>query len=197
MMSIQFDFSQLQRAAEKVGARADQIPYALSLALNEAADVTRKVLITETWPRHVTVRNRSFMQASLTTRGARANKSMLSVEIYDRLNRGNLVMQEKGCVRQAKGGSMAIPITGVIKRGARGVPQSQRPKNLKGAFRKGDVILQRMGGKSKKVRVVYALKKTTRIPARVPFHRDFATSMERELRVAIPMAVKKAMATAR
>lgn len=196
MLSIKFDFSQLEAAARSVNARADQIPYALSLALNEAADKTRRLLIEQTWPRHVIVRNKSFMQASLTTKNARATKSMLSVEIYDRLNRGNLVLQERGGTRVAKKGSMAIPIA--IKRGARGVPAGQRPRVLKDSFRKGDVILQRVGGKkSKRLRVAYALKKSTPVKPRVPFHRDFAKSMEQELRVAIPMAVRKAMRTAR
>lgn len=193
MLKVEFDYAELEQMAVRIGAAVDQIPYALSLAMNRSADVTRNLLIQNTWPQHVQQRNQSFIAASLTTRGARATKQSMSVEIYDKLDRGNLQMQAKGGTRAPHGGSnLAVPVS-TVKRTTRGVPARLRPKNLPTAVRKGDALY----GKDKKGRLtlLYILKPTTKIPKRVPFYEDYAASMERELRRTIPMAVAKAMAT--
>jgi len=193
MIKIEFDFAQLNEVAQGIGAAADQVPYALALALNRSADVTRNLLIKQTWPQHVQQRNRSFIAASLTTRDARANKSSLSVEIYDKLDRGNLQMQAKGGTRTPHGGSnLAVPISGIPKT-SRGVPSRLRPKNMPTAVRKGDALYAR--DKKGRLRLLYVLKPATKIPKRVPFYQDFAASMRRELTRTIPLAVAKAMQT--
>lgn len=193
MFKIELDFTELEQAAIKIGAAADQVPYALSLAMNRAADVTRNLLITSTWPQHVQQRNNSFIAASLTTRDARASKGSLSVEIYDKLQRGNLVMQSKGGTRAPQGGSnLAVPASN-INRTSRGVPTRLRPKNMPTAVRKGDVLYAK--DKKGRLTLLYVLKPATTIPKRVPFYEDYANSMSRELVRTIPMAVEKAMAT--
>jgi hypothetical protein len=111
MIKVEFDFNELGKYASSLGARADQIPYALALAMNRSADVTRNFLIKQTWPTHVTQRNASFIAASLTTRQARASKQSLAVEIYDKLDHGNLMLQSKGGVRQPKGGGNIAVLT--------------------------------------------------------------------------------------
>ena len=195
MFKIEFDYSELEAAAIRIGASADQVPYALSLALNRAADVTRNLLIKTTWPQHVHQRNASFIAASLTTKDSRASKGSLAVELYDKLQRGNLVMQSKGGTRSPQGGSnLAVPASSVPK-GARGVPSRLRPKNMPTALRKGDVLYAR--DKKGKLTLLYVLKHQTKIPKRVPFYEDYAMSMSRELVRTIPMAVEKAMATRR
>jgi hypothetical protein len=196
MIKIEFDYKQLEQYALSLNARVDQIPFALALALNRSADVTRNFLIKQTWPTHVVQRNASFIAASLTTRNARADKRSLSVEIYDKLDRGNLQKQAKGGTRTPKGGGhLAVPVS-TIKRTSRGVPSNLRPKNLSTkAFKIRDMLYTR--DKKGKLRLLYALKTSTRIPKRVPFYEDFAASMERELRRTIPLAVARAMATAR
>jgi hypothetical protein len=195
MFKIEFDFADLEAAAVRIGASADQIPYALSLALNRAADVTRNLLIRTTWPQHVQQRNASFISASLTTKDSRASKGSLAVELYDKLQRGNLVMQSKGGTRTPQGGSnLAVPASSVPK-GARGVPARLRPKNMPAAFRKGDVLYAR--DKKGRLTLLYVLKHQTKIPKRVPFYEDYAMSMSRELVRTIPMAVERAMATRR
>jgi hypothetical protein len=167
MFKIEFDFADLEAAAVRIGASADQIPYALSLALNRAADVTRNLLIRTTWPQHVQQRNASFISASLTTKDSRASKGSLAVELYDKLQRGNLVMQSKGGTRTPQGGSnLAVPASSVPK-GARGVPARLRPKNMPTAFRKGDVLYAR--DKKGRLTLLYVLKHQTKIPKRVPF----------------------------
>lgn len=196
MFKVEFDYSQLEQVSQRLGASVDQIPYSLALAMNEAADVTRRFLITQTWPQHVTQRNSSFISASLTTKGAKADKYSLAVEIYDKLDRGNLQMQAKGGYRTPVNGSnLAIPVS-TIHRGARGVPARFRPKTLgTKAFKMGDGLYQR--DKKGKLRLLYTLKASTVIPKRVPFYEDFASSMSRELMHSLPKAIERAMSTRR
>jgi hypothetical protein len=193
VMKIAFDFADLEQAAKRIGASAEQVPYALALALNRSAEVTRNLLIKSTWPQHVQQRNKSFIAASLTTRDARASKSSLAVEIYDRLDRGNLQMQAKGGQRTPHGGSnLAVPVSSVPKT-SRGVPSRLRPKNMPTAVRKGDALYAR--DRKGRLRLLYILKPSTKVPKRVPFYEDFAASMRRELQRTIPLAVAKAMQT--
>jgi hypothetical protein len=195
MFKIEFDYDALLRSAQGIEGVAEQLPYALALAMNRSADVTRNLLIRSTWPSHVQQRNASFISASLTTRDARATKGSLAVEIYDRLDRGNLQMQAKGGTRTPHGGSsLAVPSSGVT-RTSRGVPSRLRPKNLSTAVRKGDVLYAK--DRKGRLRLLYVLKPATAIPKRVPFYEDFAASMTRELVRTIPLAVQKAMATRR
>ncbi|MEY9638758.1 hypothetical protein ABIF66_007012 [Bradyrhizobium japonicum] len=195
MFKIEFDYDQLLQQAKSIEGVADQLPYALSLAMNRSADVTRNLLIMSTWPTHVKQRNASFISASLTTRDARASKQSLAVEIYDKLDRGNLQMQAKGGTRSPQGGSnLAVPASNVPKT-SRGVPARLRPKNMQTAVRKGDVLYAK--DKKGRLRLLYVLKHQTKIPKRVPFYEDFAASMSRELERTIQLAVAKAMATRR
>jgi hypothetical protein len=163
--------------------------------MNRSAEVTRSFLIKQTWPGHIQQRNASFIAASLTTKDARASKQSLSVEIYDKLDRGNLQKQALGGTRSPRGGSnLAVPAS-TIRRTSRGVPSRLRPKNLTNAFKlKGLLFVRDKKGKAK---LVYALKPATKIPKRVPFYEDFAASMQRELQRTIPLAVQQAMATRR
>jgi hypothetical protein len=192
---ISFDFAEMIKAAGAVGAATDQIPFALAVALNDAAENTRKVLIQQTWPQHVKQRNASFIAASLTTKGARASRNNITVEIYDRLNRGNIEMQAKGGTRTPRGGSnLAIPVS-TMGRTSRGVPARLRPKNLKAAVRKGESLFAK--DKKGRLRLLYTLKAATKIPKRVPMYEDFEHTMRRDLRANIPRAVARAMSTRR
>jgi hypothetical protein len=195
MIKVEFDFAEVQKFATSLGAAADQIPFATAVALNRAADVTRNFLIKQTWPQHIQQRNSSFIAASLTTRGARADKRSAAVEIYDKLDRGNLQMQALGGVRSPRGGSsLAVPSSKITKT-SRGVPQRLRPKSLVNAIRINDALYTR--DKRGRLKLMYVLKSRTPVPKRVPFYEDFATSMRRELIVALPIAIAKAMATRR
>ena len=198
MFKVEIDFKEVEEAALRIGASADQIPYAIALAMNRAADVTRNLLIRQTWPQAVNQRNSSFIAASLTTKEARATKGSLAVEIYDKLDRGNLLMQGLGGTRApVNRTNLAVPSSRVGK-SSRGVPTALRPRNLPPAttFKKGDVLYAK-NKRSKKLRLLYVLKPATKIPKRVPFYEDYEASMYRELARTIPLAVEKAMATRR
>lgn len=196
-MNLRFDFSDFERVARNMDAFADQIPFALSRAMNDAADDTRTKLIEETWPTHVQARNRSFMRAALTTKGQRATKRKLQVTIYDKLGRGNLSLHSKGGTRQASRGTIAVPSRVVkVRRSGKGVPAGLKPRALPNSFRKGDSIYQRMP-KTKKVkahiRLMYTLKPSVRISPDVPFEADFRSTMQRRVFERFGPRIREAM----
>ena len=196
MLGLSIDYSDVRRVMGNLRIAEDQIPYAMMRALNDATEITRKHLITHTWsPAHgIKPRNASFIAASLTTRGARASKTSLATEIYDRLNRGNLMMHAKGGTRVGRGGSIAVPVSGV-PRGSRGVPERLRPRNLQNSVRIKDAIYTR--NRKGKLQLMYVLKRQAKIPKRVPFFEDYQRVMRDTLGKTIPAAVARAMATAR
>jgi hypothetical protein len=191
---LEIDLSSFERAARNMGGAIDQVPFALANAMNGAAFEARSKLIGDTWPKHVTVRNKSFMRAAL--RVEPANKTHLSVAVVDTLKRGHLKLHAKGGTKQAKG-RLAIPTKRVV-RGSSGVRKSQLPRNLKRAIIKGNLIFQEEGrGKKRKLRLMYALKPSARIRKDVPFYEDFATVMRREVAARFPGAIAKAMRSRR
>src|SRR4051812_11825463 len=120
MIDLELDMSDFQRAAMNMGGAVDQVPFALSVALNEAAQATRRHLVAETWPRSVTVRNSNFMRVALRTEFS--DKRNLTVSIYDSLGRAHLKAHSEGGMKLARG-HLAIP-TSRVRRGASGVIQS-------------------------------------------------------------------------
>jgi len=191
---------ELVRYAQSLGSAIDQVPYAMSLALNTATENVRSYLIGTTWPAGVKVRNPSFIGASLTTKGARATKYDLQTEIYDKLGRGNLKLHATGGARTPKGGGhLAIPSRTLMgMKGPHGVPKRLRPRNIPNdrIVFMGDKIYVR-DGRSKRLQMMYVLKAQTQVPKRVRFYEDFARQMGNELVKALPAAVVKAMATRR
>ncbi len=192
---IRFDFSDFERRAREMDAQIRQLPFAISKAMNEAAKVARRTLIEETWPKHVEVRNRHFMRQALRTKFA--TKHSLRVEVYDQLGRGNLALHAKGGIKKAKSGRLAIP-TKAVRLTARGPATNQKPRNLKRAVVKDNLIFEQVGrGKNARLRLLYKLQPTARQPADVPFHRDFADAFRREAQRVFPREMMLAMASRR
>ena len=188
---LRFDFSDFERMARSVEDFAkEQMPFAVSVALNAAAENTRRRLAEETWPAHVTVRNPRFMKAALSVK--RSTKRDLRVTIFDRLNRANLVGHARGNTKGSKGGGLAIP-SGNVRRTSKGVAQRQRPRALVNSFRKSDEIYQRYGKGGHKLRLMYTIKPTVKQTADVPFETDFRRFMREEVRREFPAAMKRAM----
>ena len=189
MFDLKFDTREFERAAQRMGAALDQVPYAISVALNESAKVARSHEIDTVWPAHVKVRNKGFMRASLATEFA--NKRKLSVTVFDKLGRASLKKHDKGGTKTGRG-KLAIPDR-KVRRGSKGVVASQRPGALPNSFRKGDTIYQRSGRKGRRLKLMYTLKPAVQIKADVPFSSEFATVMRREMRARFGPAVAKAM----
>jgi len=196
---VSFDMREFERAASGIGALQDQIPFALSQSLNDGVDAARDYLITHTWPAHVSVRDANFMKASLTTKGSRATKKNLRVELYDKLGRGHLKLHETGGTKRPSKSKIAIPDRKLLdRRTARGVPKGTRPGKAPNTFRKGDVIYQVTGGKkNRKLKLLYTLKASAPIKGVVPFHADFDAVMRREVARSFPNRIRAAMASRR
>jgi hypothetical protein len=196
MIDLQIDVRSFEAAAREIGGNLDQVPFALSQAMNDAVRKTRRKLVEQTWPNSVHVRNERFLNAAL--RMSFSNKGNLTVSIYDYLGRANLPLHAKGGVRTPRG-KLAIPGTTIRgQRGPRGIPEGLKPRNLPNSFRKGDVIFQRMGrGPNKYLRFAYLLKPSAHIPKDVPFFRDFADSIMAETARAFPERFRSAMRTRR
>ena len=194
---IKLDFSEFERKANELSAAADQIPYSLSRALNQAATDAQTVLIVQTWPKSVTVRNASFMRAAL--RRINSTKHDLTVEIYDSLHRANLQKHAIGGTKSPKGAHFAIP-EGDIKRGSSGVRKASRPAALIARTPKRSLRITPRGifvGKGGRLQLKYVLKSSTPQPADVPFYSDFRAAMSDGVRTAFPYWIKQAMKTRR
>ena len=214
MVGLRFDTRDFQRAARNMGALADQIPFALAVALNKSADTARNEL-PQVWAQHITARNPNFLKAALTTKGARANKRSLRVELYDQYGRGNLNLHDLGGTAHGRGALAIATTTSNIKsrRGPKGVPKGLRPRGLPNSFAKpgttGDLVIYQRTGKYRKaskkregqdgrgLKLQYVTHPTTRVPADVPLRREFVRIMRREMPKQFAVSMKAAMATVR
>lgn len=215
----------LDKLLKRLDGFERQIPFVLATTLNNAADSARDQL-PRVWAEHITVRNPNFLRAALTTRGRRATKASLRVELYDQYGRGNLGLHSTGGAAHGSG-ALAIPTTssGIKgRRGAKGVPKGLQPRNLARSFGKvgksGDVLIYQQVGKYQKatkaahkraaksggprpkgkdnrhLRLEYVTKQTNRVRADVPFQAEFVRIMRREVPKQFSVAVKAAMKTA-
>lgn len=201
MFVLKLDTRDFEKQANNMrNAAQDQIPYALALALNTAAENTRNLLINE-WPTRVHVRSPGFIRYSLR-RGAAATKNNLRIEIYDQTGKAFMSRLETGGTHAARGSNLAIPVEANVRIGSHGVRKSQLPRNLSNAVllnKNGrPAIYQRVGkGKKKKLKLMYLLRPAVQVPSKMPFHMDFEISMRNEVRTSFPAAMVRAMRTRR
>ncbi len=193
MIELEIDCSAFERRAKELHAQIDQVPYALALAMNQAAKNTRQVLVQDTWPTHVTQRNTNFIGRALRTNFA--SKRNLRIEIYDSLGRAHLKLHDAGGEKTARS-KFAIPAPGAIRRTGRGVPKSKRPAAIIASTPKRALRVTEKGiliGKGGRLHLMYAFKASTQQPADVPFGEDFGSTMTIELRSSVAAAVARAM----
>jgi hypothetical protein len=194
-MEIKLDVQPFFDAADRMNAFADQVPFALSRALNDAAYETYQYLIEDTWPQHVKVRNSNFLRWALRTKFS--TKYDLRVEIYDHTQdqRAHLALHASGGTKTPKGSRLAIP-TGNVRIGAHGVRKGQRPRDLQGAFVKGNALLMPVGkGRHRRLKAMYVLAPRVQQPADVPFQQDFETMMRESAAKHFPQRMMEAMRT--
>ena len=193
---LSIDATAFIEKAKKIEGGLRQLPFALSVTLNDAVFSTRRVLTEYTWPRHVNVRNKSFISASL--RVEKATKHNLRVMIYDILERGKLYYHAKGgLVRPYSSRVFAIPIPGHVRRTARGIAQRDRPRNLE--LNRRSVRVTKRGifvGKKGRLQMIYSFKPAISQPKDVPFFEDFNYSMRNEIRTNFGRSFARALSTA-
>lgn len=194
---LEFDFSAFERAAERLGGAIDQVPFALANTLNDAMFDARRKIVNETWPAHVQVRNPTFINAALRVR--KASKHHLEAAIYQQPGVGTQVrlkMHEKGGTKVARG-RFAVPSDNV-RLTQHGASRPQRPANLRNKVVIGNRIFQAVGkGKRRKLKLMYTLVRSVRVPATVPFFRDFASEVMASMARHFPEELARAMKTRR
>lgn len=201
-MSLKFDLSDFQRVARRLNGFADQIPFALSQALNDGAEMARKELIERTWPTHMNVRNKRFLGAALTLKGNRATKRNLRVAIVDQLGRSHLAEHGSGGTKSAKK-RLAIPPSagsGAVRRTSKGVSASQKPTAIIGNTPKRALRVTSRGifvGEGGKLNLRFAFTQAARIKPDVPFQADFERVMKREVAWAFGIRIVRAMPASR
>jgi hypothetical protein len=207
MYALNLDASEFEAKARAMGAAQDQVPYALSRALNSAATYARRQLISDTWPSHVTVRNTRFLNAVLLTHFS--DKHNLRVEIYDSTpdQRAHLELHAKGGMKTARGARLAIPIAGNIlgvQPTASGVPKNLRAKALVASTPKRALRITALRGSGNqgifigrggRLNLIYVLTRQAQIKKTVPFYEDFYDLIRRDARLNFPGAMKQAMRT--
>lgn len=200
MFELKLDLFDFERKAHQIGGAIDQVPFALSRSLNQAADNARTLLVQDTWPRSVTVRNRGFLRWALHI--VYSTKTQLSVEINDERaqGRGHLALHAKGGTKRARN-RLAIPPQGTVTRTSSGVRRSQRPaaiiaKTPKRALR----ITPRgifVGVRGQGLTLKYLFRRSVEQPADVPFEDAFRDAIRRDAAASFPAEMKKAMLTRR
>lgn len=175
MFEIKIDAAPFERLTEQMGAAMDQMPFAMSRALNDAANEAYEFLIDETWPKSVTVRNSNFLRWALRTKFS--TKYDLTVSIYDNTpdHRGHLDLHAEGGIKTGAKGRIVIPTANVTK-SARG--WSDRPSTLSRKVVKGNLIFQASGrGQKQGLKLMFVIARSARQPMDVPFQADFDTVM--------------------
>lgn len=160
----------LKKYAGKLrGFAKKQFKFATSKALNDTAfDVRRSSIAL--FERSFEVRNKRFISTALRVK--KASKRNLEAHVYDRLGRDWLARQVKGGTKTARGKYLAIPVA--AKRTARG---SRDPRSYAKSFiqttRSGSTgVFQRFGRGGKRVRMLFKLQPTTRVPKGYPFYKN-------------------------
>jgi hypothetical protein len=194
VFKFELDVSGLIDATEQMGAALDQMPFALSRALNDAVKDARDHLVSTTWPTHVTVRNSAFIGYAL--RIDFSDKYNLEARIYDQSN-GNvhLKLHDQGGIKTAQSGRIAIP-TDAVTLTSRGERKGQRPRELTNKVVRGNAIYQQQGhGKNRRLVKMYTLATQARQPADVPFTEDFKTVISAKVNAYFLPRMVEAMAT--
>lgn len=201
MFNLTLRLDDFERKARDLQAARDQVPFALSLAMNQAALKTREHLIEDTWPQHVTQRNATFIHRALRTEFS--TKRDLAIAIYDDLGRAGLKLHADGGAKQPRHRALAIPPAGSRpreSRGARGVRKSLRPGAIIASTPKRALRITSKGlfvGQGGRLHLMYAFKPSAAQPADVPFRQDFARWFTAQVELLFPAAMAKAMSTRR
>lgn len=193
--------SEVERAADNLGGALDQIPYVMSSILNTAAFATRGSLVKETWPQHVTQRNKGFPSAVLHV--DKASKDNLTVAIREyRESSAPLTPHAEGGVKTARAASFAIPLPWYSegKMTAHGLRQSARVRTIINNTPKRALRITRKGvyiGEHGRLRLAFVFKRSVTIPKDVPFHEDFERNMRTGINELFEPKMAQAMRTRR
>ena len=200
MTIFKIDMHEIEQAANKIGAAQDQIPFAMSRVLNDAAFATRRVLAEETWPRHVTQRRKNF--PSVVLHVDRSSKGHLTVAIRELEQKTpSLQRHAKGGVKRPRGRNLAIPLKAWVQRTSQGaVRKDMSPKAIIARTPKRALRITNRGifvGEGGRLHLRYSLKGQALQPPDVPFEKEFERSMTYAINQLFEPRMQLAMATRR
>lgn len=195
MIELQFNLADFERQTRALNGAFDQIPFALSRALNDAASNARTVLTQDTWLKHVSARNPGFIRWALRT--VFSTKQCLRIEIYDQSpdQRGHLALHARGGIKAARG-RLAIPPKGSVTRGAHGIAKGQRPKALIAKTPARALRVTARGifvGVGGRLVLKYLFRQSVQQPADVPFDDAFRDTVLRDVRMSFAKRMAEAM----
>ena len=199
-MSLKLDMRDFEKLTRQLGAFESQIPFALANAMTSAAFIVRQQLIDDTWSRGVEVRNRNALRQAL--RVEKARKRDLRVAIVGSgpsAERLNLKAHAEAGGKAHAHRRLAIPPSGTVRRGARGVPKGQQPRAIIANTPKRALRITDRGifvGKGGRLHLKYAFTPSAQIPADVPFYQDFDRMMSAQIKRSFVTSMNKAMRTA-
>ena len=176
VINMETNISAMAKALDAFGK--DQLPFATSRALNATADVVKKTIVEDTYPRAFTVRNKRFPHVAIKVKNS--TKRNLEAVVFDRLEKDFLQRQAVGGIKKPRGNTVSVP-TDEIRLSGRGAPKGRRPRALlaggKRAFRQKtksgqDVIMQRKTKNRYPLRVLYLQEPSVKIDQRFDFYKD-------------------------
>ena len=195
-IKVESNLGALTKALDVFGK--DQLPFATSKALNDAAFAVRNTIVEDTFPRSFNVKNKRF--AGVAFKVDTAKKRKLEARVFDRLGKDFLAMQESGGTKRPRGNNVAIP-TDEIRVTGRGVTKARRPRQLlqsgKRAFKTRsktgqEIIAQRRGKKRYPLKVLYVLEPQAQIKPRFPFYTVAQMSAQKTFEKKLPEFLKRA-----
>lgn len=173
-----------------------QVPFAISLALNDVAFIYRKYTVNTGYPNAFPrARNKRFANAAF--RVQLAKKRDLRSAVYDRLDRSFLTNHITGrSKRPFKSSALAVPVN--AQRTATGRTRKRDAPTAPGTFvadrGRGPAVWRvKRGG----LQLLYVLKQRTPINSRFRFYEIGAARARQELPRAFQRAIRRALATAR
>ena len=201
-MELRLDVSEFEARAKQLDGAEDQIPFALSLALNSAVQDARGVLIQDTWPKSITQRNTAFIAWALGM--VFSTKRNLRVEINDErasaTGSGHLSLHMRGGVRAARKARLAIPPRGSVQRGPHGVRKDQLPAAIIARTPARALRITAKGifvGIKGRLELKYIFRQSVQQPADVPFVEAFRDAIAKATRASFAAAMRRAMSTRR
>lgn len=184
---------EMQQIGRKFKRLSRQLPFATSLAVNDTAFDIRHSTV-KLFNSSFQIRNKRF--ASTAFRVQRGNKRNLTARVYDRLGRDWLKRQAKGGTKKARGRSLLVPIE--AKKTGRGTRPPRSYKNsFIGTVRGKKGVFQRYGRKGSKLRLLFLLKPSVKVPQRFDFYPNAKRVARRNFPHNYAKAWRRAVATAR
>lgn len=199
-INMETNISAMAKALDAFGK--DQLPFATSKALNDAARAVRETIIDKTYPKSFDPKSKGFPKAAFFREFA--NKRKLEARVFDRFEKDYLVNQAKGGIKQKRGRFVAIPAQERPKVSGRATYRRVSPRTV---LNKPKAFVQNVNGQpmilERRTKNRYPLKRlyilhdgNPRIPKRFPFYEVAMNVAQKTFDKRLPVRFKEAKKSA-